>query len=240
MKVAVQWSFVETCKERQDGREKEDDNEGGAYGSTILVEIPSQQNRVQHAYKVPFLRVQISTTVRTSRAGVVGFRSGFANLARSRDSGLAIGTDSIQNRGRSCRGNEDRQIICPRMSIMSKFRRACERDGFSGALRLAVRNLTVMPAALRPRAKKTWFDEEYGVDTDTWVEVEDLGVKPPSKTFACAYAPVTVKPWEDTMALLKSIIATSPLSISVQAKAARLLLAAGYPFQQYYRSRIFC
>ena len=75
------------------------------------------------------------------------------------------------------------------MSLMSKFRRACKRDGFSGALRLAARNLAVMPAAFRPPTKKTWFDEKYGVDTDTWVEVEDLGVTAPSKAFACAYAP---------------------------------------------------
>src|ERR1035437_895321 len=50
------------------------------------------------------------------------------------------------------------------MSLVTKFRRACKRDGFSGALRLAARNLAILPAAFRPPAKKTRFDEDYGVD----------------------------------------------------------------------------
>lgn len=118
------------------------------------------------------------------------------------------------------------------MSIMSKFRRACERDGFSGALRLAVRNLIVMPSAFRPRAEKTWFDEKYGVDTDTWIEVEDLGVKSPSKTFACAYAPVTVRVWEDAMALLKINHRDFTFIDLGSGKGRALMLAAGYPFQE--------
>jgi SAM-dependent methyltransferase len=118
------------------------------------------------------------------------------------------------------------------MRMISKFRRACERDGFFGAWRLAVRNLVVMPAVFRPPAKKTWFDEKYGVDTDTWVDVEDLGVSGPSKTFAVGYAPTPVKVWEDAMALL-SIVHHDFLFIDLgSGKGRALMLAAGYPFQQ--------
>jgi hypothetical protein len=114
---------------------------------------------------------------------------------------------------------------------MSKFRRACERDGFSGALRLAARNLAVMPAAFRPRAKKTWFDAKYGVDTDVSVEVEDLGVNGPSKTFACAYAPVTVNILEDAMRLLNIDHRDFTFIDLGSGKGRALMLAGGYPFR---------
>ena len=118
------------------------------------------------------------------------------------------------------------------MSLVSKFRRACKRDGFLGALRLAARNVVVLPAAFRSPEKKTWFDEKYGVETDAWVEVENLGVESPSKTFAVVYAPLNVKSWEDAMALLNIDHRDFTFIDLGSGKGRALMLAAGYPFKE--------
>lgn len=119
------------------------------------------------------------------------------------------------------------------MGILSKFQRAYRRDGFSGAVRLAARNLAVLPAALRRAEQKTsWFDEKYGVDTDAWVEVEDLGVASDSRTFAYNYAPSPTKIWEEAMALLNIEHSAFTFIDLGSGKGRALLLAAAYPFRR--------
>lgn len=118
------------------------------------------------------------------------------------------------------------------MSVLGKFRRACRRDGFWGALRLVARNLAANRANRPSPVTRTPFDEMYGVDTDAWVEVDDLGVESPSKTFACIYAPSPIKALEEAMALLNIDHGAFTFVDLGSGKGRALMLAAKYPFRQ--------
>ena len=118
------------------------------------------------------------------------------------------------------------------MRIVRKFQRAFRRTGLLGTVRLVFVNVARLPGELLRKPSRTWFDEQYGVDTDRWAPLSEFNINSPNDVYGQEYAPITVQLFQDAVGSLNIAHERFTFIDLGSGKGRALLLAAAYPFRK--------